>query len=52
MKIGLFELGMLLFLSLVIYGVFTTWTPTLLTIICGLATIMGINMWRENKTKE
>ncbi|USD35606.1 MULTISPECIES: hypothetical protein [Vibrio] len=48
-KFWLFELGMLVWLGIVIYGFFTAWTLPLVSAITILTLVMSAHMYRKNK---
>lgn len=45
----LFELGMLVWLGLVVYGFSTVWTLPLVSLVTVLALGMNVHMYRKNK---
>lgn len=51
-KFWLFELGMLVWLGLVIYGFSTVWTLPLVSAITVLTLVMSLHMHRKNKQND
>lgn len=51
-KMWLFELGMLVWLGLVIYGFSTVWTLPLVLLVTVLTLVMNVYAYRKNKQND